>query len=828
MNTNTTVDGALLRQRFTNASSTTLTLIAANSAFVRNRTKAALDRVASISSDGVLDRSEKPKTIIDWTAIVSESSALVQRYQALGSPADIYAAKIGSDAAIAALSAYLSTLTPAWNDTTSDTPIVKDTYRQKWGDAYAALSTFSAAITGRKGDPGASAFNLIADTVGTFFPTLNSIAVRPENYGGWGSGHAHSAESYKDGAVASWTIPPDGANACNTMAGLTTHPTDYLVGGTAGSYQDISFAIHRNDAGGIYIFSDGNQLGAIVKTVNPKTATTQCQVRYDGIDTVKFYVDGAEVRSFTWAFNQPLYFSAALASTNPRLTNITFGAAGAKAIPAIVGYLTNESQTVPANKDGGVTSYAGAQGVFRVSDGGVDVTGSSVAYSVIANPQTLFRNNGNEVVIDGNGFYRVDGGLDAGEALASITFRATYKGVNIDKVLTVGKSKDGATGANAKIIYLASSHQTVSINGDGSIVPQTTTFQSNRTNPGGSLTVWRMYDDDGVARTPYMYAGDFARLLGGTFNAEQGDVFSITASQMVGHINGSGRATVGLIFEVAMNDDYSIIDRISIARVRSGQNGNPGLNAATVTVSAAPIAVKFNKLGAIVSGPITFTAARQNAVGPISWRSTVGHALYSQDGVTFSGDTVTISQDRMASVLAYNAANVGKPSETLVASVGTVEGSATVTRSDDGKDGIDGQPGPTAAQQGFGILSYAALGLTIPSSGSTVFTDFSQTINVVAGGRWKLSMTYGNGFRNTGSSLAIASITVKVGTQVLFNGSVTVDVDGTVFSNQIDSANGRLLDNAVSGSVAVVVTHTRGGPVGNNADFDFNFILERV
>ena len=112
----------------------------------------ALAEIASISSDSVLSKgSEKQKATIDYSAIVNDLGSLNQRYTDLGSPSDLTSAKSAADTAVAALTTYLTGLTPSWSDTSVDTPIAAATYVTKWTDAYDKISDYRAAITGRAG-----------------------------------------------------------------------------------------------------------------------------------------------------------------------------------------------------------------------------------------------------------------------------------------------------------------------------------------------------------------------------------------------------------------------------------------------------------------------------------------------------------------------------------------------------------------------------------------------------------------------------------------------------------------------------------------------------
>lgn len=101
---------------------------------------------------------------------------------------------------------------------------------------------------------------------------------------------------------------------------------------------------------------------------------------------------------------------------------------------SITGLLTNESVTLPADKDGIVESFSEASGTFKVFDGLSDVTGKNVAY-------TLKNSSGGTFNINAStGAYNMTA-MSKDSAIA--VFEATYKNIKIEKILSVAKSKAG-------------------------------------------------------------------------------------------------------------------------------------------------------------------------------------------------------------------------------------------------------------------------------------------------------------------------------------------------------------------------------------------------
>lgn len=94
----------------------------------------AMDRINAIQNDNILSRDEKPEIIRQWGAIFAEKTGTSNMASLLGltTPLATY------NAAYTALSSYLTSLTPAWNDTSQDSPIVAATLLTRFTDYYSA------------------------------------------------------------------------------------------------------------------------------------------------------------------------------------------------------------------------------------------------------------------------------------------------------------------------------------------------------------------------------------------------------------------------------------------------------------------------------------------------------------------------------------------------------------------------------------------------------------------------------------------------------------------------------------------------------------------
>lgn len=121
---------------------------------------------------------------------------------------------------------------------------------------------------------------------------------------------------------------------------------------------------------------------------------------------------------------------------------------------ALVGFLTNESHSLPADEKGAVSSYTGASGEFVVFKGGVKQTEGVTFDKVSSAPSGLTAD------ISSTGAYSVTGGLTSD--VATVTFSATIGGQTLNKVFTLTRQKQGATGNYTDYIFKRSASEPVS------------------------------------------------------------------------------------------------------------------------------------------------------------------------------------------------------------------------------------------------------------------------------------------------------------------------------------------------------------------------------
>lgn len=173
-----------------------------------------------------------------------------------------------------------------------------------------------------------------------------------------------------------------------------------------------------------------------IYTPSPKDDFENAYPKYEGYYSSHNPVQSTNPSDYTW--------------TVDRGENGTDGKDGVTPKDVISGHLLNESIIVPATPTGAVTDFSKAFGDFVVFEGQNKLV-NGVAYSKVSE-------TGMASSINASGRYTVTN-ITTDTAMA--IYRATYKGVQIDKQVLVVKNKQGATGSpgvgvsSTKITYQA-------------------------------------------------------------------------------------------------------------------------------------------------------------------------------------------------------------------------------------------------------------------------------------------------------------------------------------------------------------------------------------
>jgi Putative phage tail protein len=122
----------------------------------------ALDRIATLSDDGVLTGDEKAKVLLKEDSELSNEWNLLDTQAAgLASDSAVAAARATAATALTAWTTYRNALSPAWNNTALDTFIDRTVFRGKLTDLRYALDVLAAKI---REVTAISGFNLLRNT----------------------------------------------------------------------------------------------------------------------------------------------------------------------------------------------------------------------------------------------------------------------------------------------------------------------------------------------------------------------------------------------------------------------------------------------------------------------------------------------------------------------------------------------------------------------------------------------------------------------------------------------------------------------------------------
>lgn len=408
------------------------------------------------------------------------------------------------------------------------------------------------------------------------------------------------------------------------------------------------------------------------------------------------------------------------------------GANGTDGDAPITGYLTNESATVAADNAGNVVSFASAGGSFKVYFGLTDVT-SSCTFAVVGGSGVTLS------IGSTTGVYTITA-MTADTA--SATFRATFSGNTIDKVYSIAKAVGGA---NAQILTLSATSQTITTDGDGALFPtsQTITFTAKLQNLTGNAT-WtcQRYNASGATvggAVTLGGTGNTRTLTGAQFNPSSGAKYAVVTATRTGKT-----------------------DTMTVQLVQDGAQGLPGAGGADapllVALSTAQT-FKFNGAGSPnpTSQTISVVAALQNVSGTATFACTRYNASNTSIGTVTMGGT---GNTRTLTETQFGAAAYAD----VVVTLGSLTDTVRIIRLQDGANGTS----PISSD-----LTNDAQ--TLPADSSGVVTDFTgaaTTLKVYLG----TTDDSANGWTYTRANSSGISSTISTNT-------VTV----TAFSSSVDS-----------------------------------------
>lgn len=212
---------------------------------------------------------------------------------------------------------------------------------------------------------------------------------------------------------------------------------------------------------------------------------------------------------------------------------------------SLSGVLTNESHTIPADAVGNPLSYTGCGGTFRVFQGITDITSScTFALAPGGNPSGLTYSLGATT-----GVYSVTGGYPIGTTSTTLTMRATFGTVTLDKVFTIGKSSAGQRGSRTYYVALtgatntySDSLSTTTVTADGGPVKFDLVTQYNNSQSFSQTKYW-----DGAAWVVVNAVVDGNLIVSGTIGTNALVANAVTADKISGTNLSAIKASLGTV-----------------------------------------------------------------------------------------------------------------------------------------------------------------------------------------------------------------------------------------------------------------------------------------
>lgn len=428
----------------------------------------------------------------------------------------------------------------------------------------------------------------------------------------------------------------------------------------------------------------------------------------------------------------------------------------------ISGYLTNESITLEANKDGVVTPaiYATATGIFKVTDGTTEVPTGNITFTRGAQTNCT-------AAISSTGVYTVSA-MSADTASVVFTALANKPGApTITKILSLAKSRQGIQGpqgqpgSNAKTLNITTSSDIFTTNSSGVLSPDWIKFTANKQNTTATVT-W--------ATSPACPL--FAATTGGTATT-QGDVVYMRRSDF-----GSKDSVV-----VTASSD-GLVDTATIINIREGLSAVVPVvsnDSFTLPASTAGVVSSYVNSGTKIqvyegANLLTFTTGTlANSQFSIGTPLQVPESTLTIGGRSGNGTTTATVAVHSAMANATDSVTIEYPLTIKRANGSTTTLSAfqNLTKSKAGAIGPTGTPASLvsigASAEAFsstnGGVSYTPAAIELIPVFQTV-TGGIWEYSVNGGTSWLTVVTGANGHVIAGDKLTITALTAPYTTSV--------------------------------------------------------------
>lgn len=555
----------------------------------------------------------------------------------------------------------------------------------------------------------------------------------------------------------------------------------------------------------------GANWAKISGTNKPADGATRNVFQGDWVSGTSYSVGDVVVKDgYSWTCK--VATSSAAPPTYPTTSNNNWGMSGEKGDSALAVVMPNDTHTLPASSAGVVSSYTGSGTTIEVMDGSTKLSASSTATT------SAFRITGTTVspassitvgAITYSGTaatvaaHFAMGNSDGTVQIAyNITaYRANGTAVNLTKVQTLTKSKEGAAGQNATSYWLMSSAAAVQKSIAGAYTPTSVTF-SIQSATGTSA--------------PTVYAGRFI-IATSTDGSTYTDQYTSSANESSKAYTIPASIKTIRVRAYLAGGTTTLLDELITTVVSDGANGSSG--------ASAVVAILSNEAH-------VFPAASDGTVGSYAGSGTKirvyeGATELAYDGVGTSNSTWKIASSATnitvgtvtdsgsyASVGVHSgvAAGTDTSSITYTLTGKTAAGTAFSITKDQtftkAKAGSNGSKGDTGAQ-GPSVIVTASRAASFTSTDGTLDASqsdivFTATVSGVT------SPTYSWTFSGLQTNPTTASTTsTQTITAAQFGNSKSATVTCTVSSTYKDVVTIVRLEKSTAAAGATV-----GAPIG--------------
>lgn len=392
-----------------------------------------------------------------------------------------------------------------------------------------------------------------------------------------------------------------------------------------------------------------------------------------------------------------------------------------KRLPLVSGF--SEADTPPPFKK----IVMGADPSWRVHNLSSEVAFFATLLEVgIYDAGTVYREGNIASIADGSRWLYVNPTATSGNA----PFDSSVYWERLSAAATGPAGADGADGVSPPLITLSTTHNTFRYDADDAPLAQTTTLKATRQNTAG-VTEWRILESDGTPQTSWL-SGAALVTAAGVDSSPDNDTLVLNQARFEANIDTYG--STGLIFEARISTATGVQDRVSIIKVRDGDNAIT----AYLTNEAQPLGsdaagnifsydgaegeFKIEKGGVDISGAFTLSTASNPQVLTIGY---TGMTYEVTAGFSGPADNATVTI-RATGSGAYAGVTIDKVFSLSKSKTGA--GGAAGAPGADGADGADGAPGSNNA-----VVKLYKRAATSPAAPTGTFT-YTFATGVLSGG----------------------------------------------------------------------------------------------